>query len=397
LQNLNEILKLDEKAENFGKKYTKKRELYDLIMSKKGKHFSGIVGPRGVGKTVLLKQLRCSIKNSIYISLDSVEDVELFELTMLLSERYGFKTFLLDEIHFVKEYARELKKIFDFLDIMVVFSSSVSLSLYKSSYDLSRRVLLLKLFPFSFREYLYFKKDIQLPQLTIHNIIHKEWSPEHLRYDYIFDEYLQGGIFPFSLEEPDVLPLLSNSIKKIIQKDIPSVSSLRVDELSKIDKTLTFIGKSSVDGINYSTISKNIGITKYKAEAYVSLLEKAFLLNVVLPKGTNVLREPKILMYLPFRLLFQEYKLALGGLREDFFAEVMKANGLEFHYLKTTRGSKTPDFLVTLDDKNIIIEIGGKGKGREQFKGIDLKKSLILTHPQMTDGIKRPLSLFGYL
>ena len=111
------------------------------------------------------------------------------------------------------------------------------------------------------------------------NIIKKEWNPEHLRYVHIFDEYLKGGILPFSLEEPEVMPLLSNTVKKIIQRDIPYVSSLKTDELLKIEKTLEFIGKASVAGVNYSTLSRNIGITKYKAESYVRLLEQSFLLS----------------------------------------------------------------------------------------------------------------------
>jgi len=70
---------------------------------------------------------------------------------------------------------------------------------------------------------------------------------------------------------------------------------------------------------------------------------------------------------------------------------------LNFYYLKTKRGSKTPDFLVRFEDENIIIEIGGKGKGREQFKGVNLKKALILTHSNKIEGIKRPLFLLGYM
>ncbi len=66
---------------------------------------------------------------------------------------------------------------------------------------------------------------------------------------------------------------------KIIQRDIPYVSSLKTDELLKIEKTLEFIGKASVAGVNYSTLSRNIGITKYKAESYVRLLEQSFLLG----------------------------------------------------------------------------------------------------------------------
>jgi len=220
---------------------------------------------------------------------------------------------------------------------------------------------------------------------------------EHLRYEYIFEDYLKGGLLPFSLEEADVYPILKNILEKIIRKDIPSVAGLQVDELNIIEKTLKFIGKSPVDGINFTSVSKNVGITKYKAEQYIRLLEKAFVLNLVFPEGTNVLKEPKILMYLPFRLLYKSYDESAGAIREDFFAEMLKMKGWIFNYLKTKRGAKTPDFLIKQGDKDIIVEIGGKGKGRQQFKGITARQKLILTHYQSIEGEKRPLSLFGFI
>ncbi len=82
---------------------------------------------------------------------------------------------------------------------------------------------------------------------------------------------------------------------------------------------LEFIGRSGIDGIKYSSLSKNCSVTKYKAEQYVSLLEKAFILHQVFSKGINVLKEPKVLMALPYRLLYRDYDDALGALREDFF------------------------------------------------------------------------------
>ncbi len=393
----NHLLELDELARDDGKRYPKKRELYSTLISEKGKHITGIVGPRGVGKTIILKQMAVHREKAFYLSLDTIEEEDLFEAAKRLSERYDVKLLLLDEIHFQKEYEKKLKKVFDFLDIKVIFSSSVALSMLESSYDLSRRVKLVNLYPFSFREFLFFTKNITLPQITLDDILTKNWDTRHLRYEFLFEEYVKGGLMPFSLEEPDIFPLLENIIQKIIRKDIPSVAPLKTDELSLIEKTLKFIGTSSVDGINYSSISRNVGITKYKAESYIRLLEKAFVLNVVFPAGTNVLKEPKVLMYLPLRLLYQNEHQALGGMREDFFAEMMRMKGMDFNYLKTKRGAKTPDFFVKQDAGNIVVEIGGKGKGREQFKGIQMEKKLILTHPSNIEGLKRPLFLLGFL
>ena len=95
--------------------------------------------------------------------------------------------------------------------------------------------------------------------------------------------------------------------------------------------------------------------------------------------------------------MYKEYTEAIGGLREDFFAEMLIQKNYPFSYLKSVRGAKTPDYLIELKHEKIIVEIGGKGKGREKFKGINAKKSLILTHSNKCEDIWRPLFLIGYL
>ena len=313
--NISEMLELNEKAKEEGKKFPKQRYLFNEIQSELGKHFIGIVGPRGVGKTVLLKQLAVSEPDSFYLSADTLDKSDLPQTARILSDQYKIKTLLVDEIHFCKTYVRDLKKIYDFFEIRVVFTSSVSLSLFDSAYDLSRRVLLRLLYPFSFREYLSFVKNVEIPPLTINDILDDRWTTNHMKFSYLFDSYLKGGIFPLTLEEPDPLPLLKNVCQKIIRKDIPMVSNLRFEDIENIEKMMSFIGKSEVDGINFSSISRNLGITKYKAKLFVRLLSQAFILNPIYPKGTNVLKEPKILMFLPFRLLYKEFQQCLGGIR----------------------------------------------------------------------------------
>ena len=391
------MLELNERAKEEGNLFPKARYLFDEIQAELGKHFIGIVGPRGVGKTIILKQLAVSEPGTFYLSADTLDESDLYQVARILSDQYKIRTLLVDEIHFCKTYPKDLKKIYDFLKIRVVFTSSVSLSLFESVHDLSRRVLLRFLYPFSFREYLSFIKNIEIPPITISDILEDRWTTDHMRFSYLFDSYLQGGLFPLALEEPDPLPLLRNICLKVIRKDIPMVSNLRFEDIEKIEKTLSFIGKSEVDGINFSSISRNLGITKYKAELFVKLLAQAFILNPIYPKGTNVLKEPKVLMFLPFRLLYSELPQCLGAIREDFFAEMLTIKDYKFHYLKTKRGAKTPDYLVEYDKEKIVIEIGGKGKGRSQFKGINVEKKLILSGDPNAAGDKKPLSLIGFI
>lgn len=394
---IDNIIELHKQAIEKNKQYSKKRFIAEELLNDSGKHFVGLIGARGVGKSVLFKQIAALKEDAIYISVDSAEIENLYELIKTLTEFYKYKIFFLDEIHFYKDYEKALKTIYDFLDVKIFFTSSVSLSLYESIYDLARRVKIFNIFPFSYREYLAIKENVQLEKLTLSEIKEKNWQIEHLREGGKFKKYISGGLMPFSLEEPDILAMQRNILEKIIYRDIPLVAKLMTDELELIKKTLNFIGKSQIDGINYSSISNNLKITKYKAEQYISLLEKAFVINVIFPEGTNVLKEPKIVMNLPYRLLFKEYEDAIGGLREDFFVECMKLSGYKINYLKNNKGKKTPDYLIDDNGNNYIIEVGGKGKGIKQFKGIEMDKSIIFADGEKLDGIKRPLFLAGFL
>ena len=394
---ISKIIELHKQAIEKNRKYTKKRFIAEKLINDSGNHFIGLIGARGVGKSVLFKQIASSKENSIYISIDAAEINNLFELIKILNETYKYENFFLDEIHFYKGYEKDLKMIYDFLEVKIFFTSSVSLSLYDTAYDLSRRIKIYNIYPFNYREYLFFIKNELLETLTFEDIKKKNWKHEHIRAGNSFKNYISGGLMPFALEEPDILLMLRNILDKIIYRDIPFVAQLTINELELIKKTLDFIGKSQIDGINYSSLSNNLKITKYKAEQYAKLLQKAFVINVVFPEGTNVLKEPKIVMNLPYRLLYKNYEEAIGGLREDFFVECMKLSGNKINYLKTKKGKKTPDYLIENNGKKYIIEVGGKGKGIQQFKGLNMSKSLIFVDGERLDGIRRPLYLAGFL
>lgn len=393
------ILELHELAKRECRSYPRKRFMYAQMDCAEGRHFTGVVGPRGAGKTVLLRQYALAHEDACYLSADTLEpDDDLWDIVRKLNEHYGFRTFLIDEVHFLPDAAAVLKQMYDFLDIQVLFSSSVALAMRASAHDLSRRVRLLELHNFSFREYVAFKQGISLPVCSLQDLLETAWTPEHLRAGRLFDDYLVGaGLLPFALEEPEPLPFLANIIEKVIGRDIPSVARLTMDELDHIRRLLRFVGRSGVDGISYSSLSRNIGITKYKAEQYVDCLEKAFILYRVLPEGTNVLREPKVLMAPPCRLLYRDPDDAIGGLREDFFVDMLRQAGIEFSYLKSTRGRKTPDYLIVGRGEKLVVEIGGKGKGRQQFKGVDIDRKLVFSHTDAPANGHIPLFMIGFL
>lgn len=395
------ILQLDGLALEKVARTPQPRFAYATLADTSGRPFVALVGPRGVGKTVLLRQLRSERDTAIYVSADTLDpDTDLFELARRFSTGYGITEFFLDEIHFILDYQRYLKQIFDFLDVRLWFTSSVALSLTGAEWDLSRRVRRMTLLPFSFREFLLFRGIAELPPLALDDALTKPVPTPHLRTGSAFGDYLRGGLYPFMLPQGGSLDLFSNMLEKVITQDIPRFDrEMSVKDVDDLRKTVEFIGRSAVDGINYSTISRNVGVTKYKAEKFLEYLERSFLATRVFPAGTNVLKEPKVLMQPPYRLLFSLYGEAVGALREEFFLFALATHGRTVHYAKTTRGAKTPDYFLPVGGSPTVVEIGGKGKGRSQFKELAYERKIVLYDGAASDavpGSRVPLFCVGF-
>lgn len=393
------LLQLSDLALSSISKYSKKRFLFDQLQKElKNKSILILSGPRGVGKTILLKQLISNLDNNFYLSVDQLQaDESLFDAAKILQEKYKVKYLILDEIHYNHSYAADLKAIYDFLNLKILVTSSIALKLEELSHDLSRRAKSFQLYPFSFREFLYFDQNVKLSPIMLSDALNGKWTTHHLKYGHLFKEYLQGRLYPFTLDEQNFEELFRNILNKIIKIDLPQIGKLSPQDILVVEKILAHIGRSGAEGISYSSLSKNIGISKYMAEQFVMLLSRAFLLQVIFPKGANVTREPKILMGIPYRQIFKNYDEAIGAIREDFVVEILRAQGvIEISYLKSNRGEKTPDFLITnTNGDEVVIEVGGRGKGRSQFKGITVEKKYVVVDSLDWKEDQIPLFMLG--
>ncbi len=381
--NLSNIARMSRVSHSRSKEFSKKRYLYNDIVSSAvlGKDkITGIIGQRGVGKTVLLLQLLNEF-DALYLSLDifNMRTVDIGTFVSVIEDiiqKGKPKILLIDEIHYYKDYSALLKLFYDITDIKIIFTSSVSIVMSGLKHDLSRRVQLKYLYPFDYKEFLYFSKNISIDYLSWDDLLNDKIDINYFALNNFFKEYLFGGMFPFYNMVEDFKDRLTNILERIIHEDIARIANITMDDIYNMEDMLKFIGRSDVDGISFSSLSNNLNLNVYKVKQYVKVLEDAFVLNVIYPKGSNVKKEPKILFTPPFRLLYREYDDAIGGLREDFAVQMMKQNGFKIYYLKSPKGKKRPDYLIEWKGNNIVVEIGGKGKGFSQFKGIteDYKK-----------------------
>ena len=257
----NHLLDRDALAVRHAGRYPRTRLLFQELQRTPGRPFVALIGPRGTGKTVMLRQLRARTKDALYVSADTLDRGDrLVDLVRLFLDRYRVQAFFVDEISCLRDCAAELKEIYDFLPVRIWFTSSVAVSLYGSAADLSRRVRIMELLPFAFREFLEFASGETLPPLPLVAAFGDEIPAAYLRTSFRFSEYLTGGLYPFMLQAGSALDLFGNIAEKVIHSDLPAHDpNLTGADLANIEQLLKFVGRSPIDGINYTSLARNLG------------------------------------------------------------------------------------------------------------------------------------------
>ena len=357
----------------------------------------GILGQRGVGKTILLRQIAQSfdlpISKMLYISADNITK-SLSNIAIEFSS-YGGELLIIDEIHKADDFAKELKTIYDFVDIKVIFSGSSALEIENAKVDLSRRALFYKLHSLSFREFLAIKYDIDLPVLKLEDIltshqdismnIKKQFKPlEYFRY------YQEFGSYPFFTEGELGYNLRLNEIINIIlDSEVATIYNVDASKINTIRKLLHLLCSSVPVELNIQNLAKEVGISRNTLYSYFYYLQKANLISII---GGNF--KNKKLLNKPDKIYLENINLYnilcddknKGSLRESFFVSQTKINN-------NIKYSNIGDFIV--DDK-FTIEIGGKNKGFAQIKDI-LNSFVVADDVEIGSGNKIPLYLFGFL
>ena len=170
----------------------------------------GIIGARGVGKTTFLlqylKENPFSLNKKIYINAEFLEytPLKLFEFAEEF-EKKGGELLVIDEIHKYPNFEKELKLIYDTLNLKVIFTGSSAIKLEHSKGDLSRRAIVYKMNNLSLREFIELKKGISLECFNLENILknHTDIAFEitsKIKPFEFFEEYLKFGASPFYFE-----------------------------------------------------------------------------------------------------------------------------------------------------------------------------------------------------
>jgi uncharacterized protein len=367
---------------------------------------TGLVGPRGVGKTTLLLQfIKNNFKNKtnvFYFSADHIyfEKVTLYEFIEELYLSDGVDTFFIDEIHKYKNWSQELKNLYDgFPSMTLVFSGSSSLDLVKGSYDLSRRAKMYYLPGMSFREYLTLQANSNIKKIDFTTLMEN-----HQQYDALlasiprikghFSDYLQQGFYPFYQENPlSYHEKILGVIDKTIYEDIANFYNLKTANLHYFKKLLAFLASIPPGETSIHNISKNLSIDDKTVTNYLTHLSETGLVNLIYPAegGNQGLRRPEKIFLNNTNLHYAingqiNTKIDIGTVRELFFIQAVANAGKKvFH-------SKKGDYQVD----GYTLEIGGKNKTTKQIRG--LEKAFTVKADILTSRKREiPLILMGLL
>jgi len=377
-----------------------KRYNYEDIYNSIAK-LTAIYGSRGVGKTTILIQL---LKNNplptsqkLYISCDNtfLQGVSLFEFADEFSKRGG-KLLCIDEVHEAEDFERELKQIYDFLDIKVYFTGSSAIAL--KSPDFARRYSMYHLTHLSFKEYLNLSYNFKLKSYSLEDIL---TSHEDIVYEILkgindkkilkeFDDFLKGGVYPFYFEDRlKYIDRINDTIDKILYMDISRIYFIMPDKIDALKKLLATICTSKPFEFTIEGLAKKVGITKSTLYNYLNYLDKAELLNIVTNEAkrfANIKKPDKLYLAntnLQEAICINQDK---GTTREIYFVSMLKV-------LHSLHYSNKGDFLV---DEKYIFEVGGKNKSFKQIENLP-NSYIAFDDIEIGFGAKIPLWLFGFL
>ena len=360
----------------------------------------GILGSRGVGKTTVIIQYLNSLElpksKKLYFSADSIitSSLSLYEIADEFCKSGG-KVLAIDEIHKYKDFEKELKEIYDFLDLQVVFSGSSALQLEHKKADLSRRAVLYRVKGLSFREFLELKLGIKFQSYTLEVILknHIEIADKISSivkpFEY-FKEYLQYGYFPYYFENRQTYSIkLEESVNAVIESDLPIIFSIEPQNIQKLKQLVNLICASKPYELNITSLSKKIGINRNTLYQYIYYLSMGNIFMVLKgkAKGDTVFSKPQKLYLNNPNLSFTYCQLnEIGTLREQYFLNMLSQKHNVLY-------SKIGDFLV---DEKYTFEIGGKNKSFEQIKNTN-NSFVVADDIEIGFRNKIPLWLFGFL
>ncbi|MCY3625692.1 MAG: ATP-binding protein [Candidatus Dadabacteria bacterium] len=328
---------------------------FELIYEKKINRAVVLMGPRRVGKTVMVHQAvaelirkRVDPKRILYVPLDnplysglSLEKIFLIftELNSIAQDESGYLFF--DEIQYLSDWERHLKSLVDSYPQhrFIATGSAAAVLKLKSDESGAGRFTDFILPPLTFYEYVkfsdkekrFFVQGEEVPYIPPSQIGLLLEKIEDLNEEFI--NYINFGGYPEAvfLEEVRENPgrfIRNDIIEKVLLRDLPSLYGIR--DIPELNRLFVTLAHNTGQEINLSGLSQDSSVAKTTILKYLEYLEAAFLIKRVSRIDRNARkfkREHKFKVYITnasmypalFGALEEDNKTILGKLAETAF------------------------------------------------------------------------------
>ncbi|MDO8498603.1 MAG: ATP-binding protein [bacterium] len=250
-----------------------------------------ISGLRRAGKSTLLAQLAHQFypdNNYFYVNFEderflSFTVADFTKLHELLIELFGNQqVFLMDEVQNIKGWESFVNRMIRAGYKFYITGSNASLLSKELGTKLTGRYVPVELFPFSFKEYLKFKK-LDLPDLKLLTTVQKGELKKAFR------DYLQEGGVPQALQYPQV-PIYKTLYDDIISRDIGERYKLTD---TKPLRELTFYLLSNISSlVSYNKLKGLLQLGSVNTiSSYIDYLEASWMLLVVFRYAFSVKKQ----------------------------------------------------------------------------------------------------------
>jgi uncharacterized protein len=277
---------------------------YPFVIEKNVKRALVLMGPRRVGKTVMLfhsiqqllseeinskKIFFIGIDNPIYVHLSLEDILNLCKQSLNHDNLNGCYVFF-DEIQYLKDWERHLKVLVDsFPRTKFIVSGSAAAALkWHSTESGAGRFTDFMLPPLTFQEYIHLKDmnhliyngkitygENQMSYCLTHDIkvLNKE-----------FINYLNFGGYPEVVLSEKIQSDMGRYVKsdivdKVLLRDLPSLYGIK--DVQELNRFFTYIAYNTGNEFSYETMTRESGIQKETLKKYLEYLEAAFLIKVL--------------------------------------------------------------------------------------------------------------------
>ena len=367
----------------------------------KTKQITVISGIRRCGKSTLLAQFSKEFKNFYYLNFDDERLIDFnvgdFDSLMVAWQKeYSAKTIFLDEIQNVENWEWFVRRIYEEGYKVFITGSNAKLLSSELATRLSGRYFKIELYPFSFKEFLNYKKIDY----------HKKDTKSKIKVLKNFDYYLKNGGFPEFIQSKDS-EFLKRIYEDVLYKDL--LIRFNIREVKAFRQLADFLFTNFTKEISYNSLKNVLGFKSVTSvKNYVEFIQESFLVfelykyDYSLKKQYVSDKKIYIIDNGIRNVIAFSFSADRGKLLENLVFLELKRRGEEIYYFKD---KKECDFIVreknkikaviqvtdNLNDGDKDRELSGLLAAMEKFK---LKEGLILTKDQ-EDEIKSGKSIIN--